>query len=188
MTIRPMSRSPASPWVRRFIGGIRSGGRILDVACGAGRHLALGLSLGFRMVGIDRDIRTASATFGGHPGLDLIEADLEAGRPWPFPPASFDGVIVTSYLWRPILPDIVAAVAADGVLVYETFGVGNAAFGKPSNPDFLLRPGELLQAVHGRLRVVAFEHATLAEPPRVVQRIAAVGPAHAAWLERPPAP
>lgn len=179
--------SDASPWVRRFIGGIAAGGYVLDVACGGGRHLALGRDRGLRMTGADRDVSAARAKFAADSGVTLIEADLEAGQPFPFAPASFEGVIVTNYLWRPILPDIIAAVRPAGVLIYETFGLGNAAYGRPSNPEFLLRPGELLEAVDKRLRVVAFEHVTLAGPTRVVQRIAAVGHAHASWLEKPPA-
>ena len=94
-------------------------------------------------------------------------------------------MIVTKYLWRPILPDIVGCVARDGLLIYETFAVGNERYGRPSNPDFLLRPGELIDAVRGRLVPIAFEHVTLSNPQRIVQRIAAVGPNHP-WLRDPP--
>ena len=174
-------RTPAlgdpSPWVARFFSGIRENGRVLDVACGSGRHLVLGASTGRRMVGVDRDIAPARTHVTGL-GVKLIEADLEAGGPFPFPPATFDGVIVTNYLWRPILPAIVASVARDGVLIYETFAIGNEAFGRPSNPAFLLRPGELLDATASQLRVVAFEHGRQTEPDRMVQRITAVGFAH----------
>ena len=172
----PRARQP-SDWVVRFYPGIRPNGRVLDVACGAGRHFPLGLSSGKRLVGIDRDIAQASP-YRNAQNLQLIEADLEDGGPFPLRGELFDGVIVTNYLWRPILPAFVAAVATDGVLIYESFGIGQEHFGKPSNPDFLLRPGELLDAVAGRLRVVAFEHARLAAPERIVQRIAAVGPDH----------
>ena len=166
-----------SDWVARFYPGIKHEGRVLDVACGTGRHFPLGLSSGKRLVGIDRDISQASP-YSQAPNLQLIEADLEHGGPFPLRGEVFDGVIVTNYLWRPLLPDIVAAVAPDGVLIYETFAIGHEQFGKPSNPDFLLQPGELLQAVAGRLRVVVFEHVRLARPERIVQRIAAVGLQH----------
>ena len=177
MRDRTASMGRPSPWVARFFSGIRENGRVLDVACGAGRHLVMGASTGRRMVGIDRDIAPARAQVTGL-GVKLIEADLEAGGPFPFPAASFDGVVVTNYLWRPILPAIVASVASDGVLVYETFALGNEAYGRPSNPAFLLRPGELLAATANQLCVIAFEQGRLTEPDRVVQRILAVGFAH----------
>ncbi len=170
---------PAAPsaWVVRFLNGLRPGERVLDLACGSGRHLALGLERGLRMVGLDRDIAPARRLVP-HPNLELFEHDLEDGRPFPFPALAFDGIIVTNYLWRPILPDIVAAIAEDGVLIYETFAVGNGRYGRPSNPEFLLRPGELLAVVQPALRVIAFEHAKLDHPERIVQRICAVGRKH----------
>ena len=109
-------------------------------------------------------------------------ADIENG-PWPFAGETFDAVVVTHYLWRPRLPDIVAAVAPGGVLLYETFAAGNETVGKPSRPDFLLKPGELLAACDG-LQVVAYENGWLDAPPRFVQRIAAVRPL-AGPLENP---
>ena len=179
-----------SDWLVRFYSGIKHKGSVLDVACGAGRHFSLGLSRAKRLTGVDRDISQAAQYANAHyanvEGLTLIEADLEDGRPFPFRGQHFDGVIVTNYLWRPILADIVGAVAVDGVLIYETFGIGQETFGKPSNPDFLLRPGELLDAVTGRLRIVAYEHARLAGPERIVQRIAAVGPGHPWPGSQPP--
>ena len=103
----------------------------------------------------------------------MIRADLEAGA-WPLAGRQFDAVVVTNYLWRPLLPAIVAALAPGGVLLYETFAVGNERLGKPSNPDFLLKPGELLEVVRGRLQVVAYENVEVTSPrPAVVQRIAA---------------
>src|SRR5690606_27460905 len=113
-----------------------------------------------------------------------VVADLEDGRPFPFRGRTFAGVIVTRYLWRPILPDIVACVACDGLLIYETFAVGNERFGRPTNPDFLLKPGELVEIVRGSLVPVAFEHVTVVDPQRIMQRIAAVGPGHP-WLDDP---
>jgi hypothetical protein len=111
------------------------------------------------------------------PGLTKVRADLEAGLAWPLGSQHFDLVVVTNYLHRPILPDIAAAVAPGGLLLYETFALGNERFGKPSNPDFLLLPGELAAAVAGRLEVLAFEEVELGVPrPAVVQRIAARAP------------
>ena len=181
---------PPSPWVVRFLGGIPEGGHVLDVACGAGRHLSLGLSRGLRMTGVDRDISQTRALLGAlQPGrLELAEIDLEDGRPFPFRGERFDGVIVTNYLWRPILPDILAVVAENGVLIYETFGAGNERYGRPRNPEFLLRPGELLAAARPPLRTIAFEHVRLTEPDRIVQRICAVGPNHRWPAEDAPGP
>jgi SAM-dependent methyltransferase len=174
-----------SPWVTRFITGIRPGAHILDVACGSGRHIALCQNRGLRITGIDRDISSAGDAFNADPTVHLMQHDLEDSSPFPFPPGSFDGVIITNYLWRPLLPQIIATVSASGVLIYETFRLGNERFGKPSNPDFLLQPGELLAAVSGKLHVVAYEDTCLAAPGRVIQRICAAGPRHP-WIGMPP--
>lgn len=172
-------RAPApSAWVERFIGLAPKGGQILDVACGRGRHLVLGRTLGYGMVGVDRDLSGLQPDALGA-DTEVIAADLEDGSPWPFPGRRFGGVIVTNYLWRPLLASIVAAVAADGVLIYETFAIGNERLGRPRNPDFLLRPGELIDIVRPQLTVMAYEHVRLPGPDRIVQRIAAVGCDHA---------
>lgn len=173
-----------SLWVERYIGGVPDGGNVLDVACGGGRHLGLARRLGFDATGVDQDIAAAQVRFADDPHVRLMAADLEAGRPFPFPPGAFHGVIVTNYLWRPILPDIVAAVAPAGLLIYETFRQGNERLGKPSRPDFLLRPGELLEAVAGRLSVLAYEEVTLRAPMRVVERICAAAVGHP-WIDMP---
>lgn len=168
------SRVP-SPWVVRFAPLIRAGGAALDLACGLGRHTRHLLGLGLEVTALDRDVSGLTPT----PGLEIIAADLEDGSPWPLGERRFDGVVVTAYLHRPILPRLIGAVAPGGVLIYETFAQGNEAFGKPANPDFLLRPGELLEAVAGRLTILAYEHGSEDRPkPGVRQRIAAVnGPA-----------
>lgn len=181
----------ASPWVRRFLPGVRAEGRVLDVACGAGRHLSLALRAGYLVTGIDKDCSRARerlmGEYGRWPaGADLVEIDLEDSSPFPVPEGACDGVIVTNYLWRPILPGIVQAVEPDtGVLIYETFALGNERLGKPANPNFLLKPGELIDAVGGRLTPIAYEHVRLSDPDRYVQRIAAVGRYHR-WLSDPP--
>lgn len=177
---------PASEWVVRFISGIPPGGHVLDVACGSGRHLRLALANGHHVVGVDRDL-SGVADLRDSPRVELIEADLEIGEPFPFRGRTFSGVIVTNYLWRPILPNIIACVASDGVLIYETFAVGNERYGRPTKPDFLLKPGELIDAVHGRMVPVAYEHVTTSNPQRVVQRITAVGRGHR-WMTHPPNP
>jgi SAM-dependent methyltransferase len=162
-----------SPWVRRFAPHIPPGGFVLDLACGAGRHVRLLLSRGHRVLAVDRDL-SGLGDVADRSRLETVEVDLEDGRPWPFPGRLFDGVVVTNYLHRPLLPAIVAAVAPGGLLIYETFAAGHERFGRPRNPDFLLRPGELLDAVAGRLEVIAYEHRALRRPrPAMVQRIAA---------------
>lgn len=185
--MKPAQPGEPSPWVKRFLGHVEPGSSVLDVACGSGRHLQLAVNHGLRATGVDQDISRASEHFVGTTNVSLIEADLETGEPLDavLPPGSFDTVIVTNYLWRPILPDIVSAVAPAGLLIYETFAIGNEQYGKPSNPDFLLRPGELLEAVTLRLTPFAFEHAKLENPDRIVQRICAAGPDHK-WLRMPP--
>ncbi len=141
---------------------------MLDVACGSGRHLRWLHAQGFAVTGVDRD---ASALAPLEALGRVIVADIESG-PWPLTGETFDAVVVTNYLWRPLLPTIVASVAVGGVLIYETFAAGNEAFGKPSNPNFLLHAGELLWAC-AALQVVAYEDGVLSTPPRRVQRIAA---------------
>jgi SAM-dependent methyltransferase len=159
----------ASPWVRRWSHLIAPGATVLDVACGAGRHLRWFAQQGARVTGVDRDVNALRALTGVG---ELVVADIEAG-PWPFAGRRFDAVVVTNYLWRERLPDVVASVGPGGVLIYETFAAGNETVGRPSNPAFLLRPGELLQVVAG-LRVVAYEEGFEPDPPRFVQRIVAV--------------
>lgn len=157
-----------SPWIVRWAGAIRAGGNVLDVACGSGRHARYLAGLGLRVTAVDRD-RDAVASL-----QDVAEglvSDLEQA-PWPFPGRRFDAVIVTNYLWRALLPRLVASVSVGGLLLYETFAIGQEKLGRPSNPDFLLRPAELLAAAPG-LHIVAFEDGSLGAPPRRVQRIAA---------------
>lgn len=162
---------PPSPWVVRWSHLLAPGATVLDVACGTGRHMQWFAQRGHAATGVDRAPEAiASASRFGHAML----ADIEDG-PWPFAGQRFGAVVVTNYLWRARLPDIVAAVAPGGVLLYETFAAGNESVGKPSRPDFLLQPGELLGACAG-LRVVAYEDGFIAEPERFVQRIAAVRP------------
>lgn len=167
-----------SPWVERFAALVPAGGEVLDVAAGGGRHARLFLERGHPVVAIDRDAAALRAIAAALPTtasrLEVIEADLEGGATWPFRDRRFAGVVVTNYLHRPLLPMLVAAVAPGGVLLYETFAAGNERFGRPSNPDFLLRPGELLDAVRGELRVVAYEDRVVDAPrPAALQRIAA---------------
>ena len=160
--------SPPSPWVVRWASQLSAGSTVLDVACGSGRHVRWLAERGLQVTGVDRD---AAALAGLSSLAEVLVADIEAG-PWPLPGRQFDAVVVTNYLWRPLLPTLVEAVAPGGLLIYETFGAGNARFGRPSRPDFLLQPGELLQATQG-LRVLGYEDGYLEPPPRLVQRICA---------------
>jgi SAM-dependent methyltransferase len=161
-----------SAWVQRFASLIRSGGTVLDVACGSGRHARLLARMGYRVEAVDRASQ-ALADLEGSPGITTRLADLE-GEPWPYAAASFDGVIVTNYLHRPRFDPVLDTLKPRGVLIYETFMVGNELLGKPANPDFLLRPDELLERVRPRLMVVAFEQGRVEHPtPAFVQRICA---------------
>ena len=163
----------ASAWVRRWSHLVAPGARVLDVACGSGRHVRWFVQQGCRATGVDRDAVALQPLAGI---AEVVVADIENG-PWPFAGRQFDAVVVTNYLWRDLLPTLVASVADGGVLLYETFAAGNETVGKPSNPAFLLRPAELWSAVQG-LRVVAFEDGFEGRADgslaRFVQRIAAV--------------
>ena len=173
MSAEPAELAHPSAWVRRFAGVSPAGGRVLDVACGGGRHARLLAQLGFQVTGVDRD-PDAIATLAGLPGIEGHVADLERGE-WPYSGQTFDGVIVTNYLHRPLFPLLIDCIADGGALIYETFARGNERFGRPSNPAFLLEPGELLRVVAGRLRVLAYEELLVEEPkPAMVQRICAV--------------
>lgn len=166
-----------SPWFTRFASLIPDGARVLDIACGYGRHARYFAARGARVVAVDRDA-TALATLAGITGIEAREADLEDG-PWPFAGECFDAVVVSRYLHRPLFPHLRAVLAPDGVLLYETFALGNEAYGRPSNPAFLLRPDELLElaAAAQPLSIVAFEQGLVSsdDAPAVLQRLAAVG-------------
>ena len=157
-----------SDWVIRFGPLIPAAGRILVVACGAGRHALWFAERGWRVDAVDREKLLKLS-----PRIAFKQADIETGS-WPYAGQRFEGVIVSNYLHRPLMRTLVDSVAPHGWLIYETFAAGNEQFGKPSRPDFLLQPGELLEAVHGRLRVMAYEDGYMNSPkPAMVQRIAA---------------
>ena len=143
-------------------------GPVLDVACGAGRHARHFAERGLEVVAVDREPRA----LGG--AIRFVQADLEDGSPWPFAGQRFAAIVVTNYLHRPLLQTLVSSLDEAGVLLYETFMAGNERYGRPSNPAFLLRPGELLEACRG-LAVAAFEQGLVERPKMaVVQRICAV--------------
>ena len=160
----------ASAWVERFAGLVPAG-EVLDLACGSGRHASLMATLGHPVLAADRD-PAALALAGAHAGVTTMQVDLEApGARWPFAPQRFAGIVVTNYLHRPLMRHLVQSLRHDGVLIYETFSQGNATFGKPSNPAFLLEPGELLATP---LRVIAYEDGI--DGPAMVQRACLTGP------------
>ena len=171
MNLSPASHADlgVSPWVQRWSHLVAPGTRVLDVACGSGRHVRWFALHGCSVTAIDRD---AAAVTPLRSVAKVVVADLEASA-WPLPGQTFDAVLVTNYLWRPLLPTLVASLAPHGVLIYETFALGQQTVGRPANPAFLLGPGELLSACAG-LRVVAFEDGFVADPERFVQRIVAV--------------
>lgn len=188
MAHAPHDLSTPSSWIERFAHFVPHGARVLDVAAGGGRHARYFAERGARVVAVDADAG-ALAAMTGQSAITTCRADLEAG-PWPLQDERFDAVIVVNYLHRPLFPRLRAALAPDGVLLYQTFAMGNEAFGRPSNPDFLLCPGELLSLAMlppDPLTIVAFEQGLVTEGGRraVVQRLAAIGPARA-WP--PPLP
>jgi SAM-dependent methyltransferase len=154
-----------SDWVRRWA-DLVTRGPLLDVASGSGRHAKFFAERGLEVVALDREPQLIS-------GVRFVQADLESGGPWPFAGQRFTAIIVTNYLHRPLFPAIEAALAEEGVLIYETFMMGNERYGRPSNPAFLLRPGELLQAFPA-LTAIAFEQGYVERPkPAMMQRLCA---------------
>jgi SAM-dependent methyltransferase len=158
-----------SPWVQKWSHLAKPQSQVLDLACGAGRHMQYFKSLGHHCTGVDRSAQAlAEAVAFGR----VVHADIESD-PWPLWGQTFDVVVVANYLWRPLMPQILASLAPEGVLLYETFALGQEKIGKPSRPDFLLQPGELLQTF-APLRVIAYEDGYSVQPAKYVQRIVAV--------------
>lgn len=175
MTCDPHDLTAPSQWVVRWADRVPAGGRVLDIACGRGRHARYFASLGHSVEAVDRDPEML-AMLEGVGGVTTRCADLEGG-PWPFGGQRFTGIVVVNYLHRALFPHLLGSLAPGGVLIYETFAAGNERYGRPSNPDFLLRPGELLEVVRGRLRVIAYEELSITDPrPAMVQRICAAVP------------
>lgn len=159
-----------SPWIQRFADLVPPGGAVLDLACGGGRHSRFFLDRGHPVTAVDRNVEALEP----HEGLEILRHDLEDGSPWPLANRQFSAVVVVNYLYRPLLPRIVGAVAPGGLLLYDTFAIGNEAFGRPRNPDFLLRPGELPAAVEDELVVLKYFHGHIERPkPAMRQQICA---------------
>ncbi len=180
----PHGAGDASAWVQRWAHLVCEGGTVLDLACGHGRHMKFFAQRGHRVTGVDRSPEAVAAIA---PLGEAIQADIENG-PWPLMQAgqvrTFDAVIITNYLWRALFPVIAQSLAPGGVLIYETFASGNETVGKPSRPDFLLQPGELLRSFAG-LHIVAYENGYLPGPARFVQRLVAIREARAAEPGQP---
>jgi SAM-dependent methyltransferase len=182
----------ASAWVNRFA-ALVGPGEVLDLACGGGRHARLFASLGHPVLAVDRDADALAKAVGE--GITPLQCDLENSSGtddtpvWPFGAGRFASIVVTNYLYRPLFPHIVSSLAPGGILLYETFARGNEQFGKPSNPDFLLAPGELLEVARTNgpesLRVIAYEDGYIDLPkPAMVQRICALKTAAAPSADR----
>lgn len=170
-----MDSAPPSPWVVAHVPHIAPGGLVLDLAAGSGRHTHFLAASGYPVIALDRDVAALEQrTWPGK--VEICRADLEDGSPWPLGGKRFAGIVVTNYLHRPLFPHLAESLAPGGILIYETFGLGNERFGRPSNPDFLLRPGELLGvAERAALTVLSYFCGTVGQPkPAVVQRLAAV--------------
>jgi len=167
----------ASRWVRRFASLIPPNSKVLDLACGGGRHARYAASLGHSVLAVDKDVSLLSADPSQNIhclSFDLELSDSPSHADWPLAPDQFGGIIVTNYLHRPLMPDLFGSLRAGGVLIYETFGQDNGLFGKPSSPDFLLLPGELLRLASSKpeFHVLAFEDGYVSDPkPAMVQRI-----------------
>jgi SAM-dependent methyltransferase len=174
-----MMNLPVSPWVARFAPLARAG-EALDLACGSGRHTRLLAARGLQVLALDRNAELLAPLAGQN--VSTLQHDLETeDAVWPFEPGRFSLIIVTNYLYRPLFPQLAASLRPDGILIYETFAQGNQVYGKPSNPDFLLAPEELLGlARQGGLQVLAYEDGHVDRPnPAQVQRLCAAGPAFA---------
>ena len=173
MSVDPHDAADPSAWVMRWADRVPAGGSVLDLACGNGRHARYFAGRGHPVAAVDRDAGKLER-LAGIPGITTHSADLEGG-PWPYGGRQFAGIVVVNYLHRPLFPRLLEALAPEGALIYETFAAGNERYGRPANPAFLLNPGELLEVVRDRLRVVAYEELYVSDPrPAVVQRLCAV--------------
>lgn len=164
-----------SAWVQRWASQVPACGTVLDVACGSGRHARFFAVRGHPVDAVDRDAERIGA-LSGVGGVTALCADIE-NAPWPYAGRRFAAVVVTNYLYRPLFPRLLESVSPGGLLIYETFAVGNEAYGRPTNPDFLLNPGELRAVISHDWRILGYEHGPVETPkPAVIQRICALAP------------
>ena len=167
-------RNGISNWVARYAHLVGGGDRVLDLAAGSGRHTRFFADRGLGVLAVDADIG-GMKDLVEHPSVELMQTDLEDGSPWPFADERFTAVVVCNYLHRPTLPRLAGLLADHAVLIYETFALGQQEIGRPRNPDFLLRPNELIDTFSDELTVVGYEHGLDPGPPRAVrQRLCAV--------------
>jgi len=164
-----VARGLPLPWIVQWAGLVAQGGTVLDLAAGSGRHALFFAGRGCKVTAVDRD----TSRLPLHDDIEAIPADLEDGSPWPLPGRRFDAAVVTNYLHRPLMPDLLDAIEPGGILLYQTFMEGNERFGKPRRPDHLLKDGELLALVRDRFSVTAYEARLISDPMAMVQRIAA---------------
>lgn len=174
-TAKHLSITQPSPWVARWAHLIAKGGSVLDLAAGGGRHGRWLLTQDFSVTLVDKNAEPL-ADLQGQAGADVVITDLEDGSPWPLEGRTFNAIVVVNYLHRDLFARLIASLKPGGVLIYETFALGNEEFSRPRNPDHLLRSGELLDAVSGALQIVAYEHGLVqnADIPGVKQRLVAV--------------
>ena len=162
-----------SAWVRRYYSQIPKNGFILDLAGGAGRHARFLARKGFKLLLVDNQIEKAK-DLQNVEGIKLMEYDVENGNPLPFSASSFQGIVVTNYLYRPIFPQLLCLLDDGGVLIYETFAVGHEKYGRPTNPDYLLKSGELIKLVGSKMRIIEYQERLITQPAKAyVQRIVA---------------
>ncbi len=172
---RHLRMSEPSDWFVRHLSLIKPGGSVLDVAAGGGRHVRLFADAGHSVTAVDRETSALDAFAGSH-SVKIVEADLEDGSPWPFTGETFDAICICNYLFRPLMPAMLGSLAPGGVLLYETFALGNEIYSRPRNPDHLLTSGELLKLVQDKLQVITYAHGIVegGECPGVKQMICAV--------------
>ena len=174
MSFHNFKQLKPSNWVEKYLEIIPKGGTVLDLACGSGRHTRLLLNTGRSVTALDRDVsKLEDLSNNNH--LKIFKFDLEGNVPWPFNAESFDGIIVVNYLYRPLFPMIIDALAVNGVLIYQTFAIGNEKYGRPNNPDYLLKNNELLNEFGEQLQVVKFDHGYIRRPsPAIMQSICCI--------------
>lgn len=154
-----------SEWVRRYYRQFPKNGFILDLAGGTGRHARFLSQKGFKILLVDNQISKAK-DLQNVEGIKLVECDLEDGNSLPFPASTFQGIVVTNYLYRPIFPQLLCLLEVGGILIYETFAVGHEKYGRPTNPDYLLKSGELINLVSPQMRVIAYEEHSITRPTK----------------------
>jgi SAM-dependent methyltransferase len=152
--------STVEPWIEKYATLLHAGSKLLDVACGYGRHAKFFAARGVDVTAVDRD-ETAIASLRGIENVraELRDIEVEEGTAtaWPYAPNSFDAIVVCNYLWRPTFSAMLASIKPGGVLLYETFMTGNERYGKPSRAEFLLRSNELLDLLHKDFTIRAYE-------------------------------